>query len=48
MELMIDCERSQVVTKAFRDKGIKAWSCDIRSKTFEGIAEAMADQWGNV
>lgn len=29
MKILIACEESQVVTKAFRDKGHEAFSCDI-------------------
>jgi len=29
MKILIACEESQAVTKAFRDKGYKAYSCDI-------------------
>lgn len=29
MRLLVACEESGVVTKAFRDKGIEAYSCDI-------------------
>ena len=29
MKILIACEESQVVTKAFRKKGHEAWSCDI-------------------
>ena len=89
MKVLIACEVSQVVCKAFRQMGNEAYSCDItsmygdkpectqaiqpyqfgdpytkrtclwfkglpklhrgaaiRSKTFEGIAEAMGKQWG--
>ena len=87
-KVLIACEESQTVCKAFRDRGFEAYSCDIqepsgnhpewhilgdaleaikaeknnnngkilswndpltakaRSKTFPGIAEAMAEQWG--
>lgn len=55
-KVLIACEESQAVCKAFRAKGHEAYSCDIqapssghakeRSKTFPGIAAAMADQWG--
>jgi len=30
MKILIGCEESQVVTKAFRDKGHEAYSCDIQ------------------
>ncbi|MEM4720695.1 MAG: hypothetical protein QXT73_01360 [Candidatus Methanomethylicaceae archaeon] len=29
MKVLVACEESQVVTKAFRSKGLEAWSCDI-------------------
>ena len=29
MKILIACEESQAVTKAFRNKGYKAYSCDI-------------------
>lgn len=29
MKVLVGCEYSQVVTKAFRDKGHEAWSCDL-------------------
>jgi hypothetical protein len=38
MKVLIACEESQTVCKAFRAK--------VRSKTFPGIAKAMAEQWG--
>lgn len=98
MNVLVACEESQRVCKAFREKGHNAYSCDVmdqsgghpvqkktclwlknlpplfptmimeerqsskvagnwfnkggkerqknRAKTFEGIAKAMADQWG--
>lgn len=53
MKLLLACEESCTVREAFRQKGIDAYSCDlqqahrakIRSKFFQGMAEAMADQW---
>lgn len=36
MKILIACEESQTVCKAFRE----------RAKTFPGVAEAMAEQWG--
>lgn len=38
MRILVACEESQTVCKAFRAKE--------RSKTFPGIAAAMAEQWG--
>ena len=66
MKVLVACEESQEVCKAFRALGHEAYSCDIqepsgkartwedtysrdakvRSKTFPGIAKAMAEQWG--
>ena len=52
MKVLIACEESQTVCKAFREKGHEAYSCDIQEHSGEhnewhkGIAEAMADQWG--
>lgn len=75
MNVLVACEESQEVCKAFRARGHRAFSCDIqecsgghpewhidengkilswndprtakiRSKTFPGIAKAMAEQWG--
>lgn len=66
--VLVACEESQTVCKAFRDKGeyvtfksgkrMPKWYAEaaknpkerskIRSKTFKGIAEAMANQWGDV
>lgn len=38
MKVLIACEESQEVCKAFREKA--------RSKTAPGIAKAMDEQWG--
>lgn len=81
MNILVGCEESQTVTKAFRAMGHTAFSCDLqecsgghpewhiqkdvfgreqrlhylspskdraklRSKTYQGIADAMASQWG--
>ena len=50
MKVLVACEESQEVCKAFRALGHEAYSCDIktRSKTFPGIARAMAEQWGGI
>ena len=54
MKILVACEESQAVTKELRRLGHEAYSCDIipyskaRSKTFPGIADAMAQQWGAV
>ena len=42
-KVLIACEESQTVCKAFREKG---YTAKERSKTFTGIANAMAEQWG--
>jgi len=60
MKVLIACEESQTVTKAFRKNGFEAFSCDILPCSgghpewhiqgdvlaFEGLAQAMAVQWG--
>lgn len=54
MKILIACEESQAVTKEFRKLGHEALQNaktaaerrSLRSKTFKGIAEAMANQWG--
>lgn len=67
MKVLVACEESQTVCKAFRERGHEAYvngGCKdahgkyrkfqgrkerdpkIRSKTFSGIAAAMAEQWG--
>ena len=49
MNILVACEESQAVTKEFR-KTISwnsALSKKLRSKTFPGIAKAMAEQWGS-
>lgn len=58
MRVLVACEESQTVCKAFRERGHKdengkaiSWDSAetkrIRSKTYDGIAQAMAEQWGN-
>lgn len=37
MNVLVACENSQTVCKAFRDKGHNAFSCDI--------THLMAEQW---
>ncbi len=39
MRVLIGCEESQAVTKG------QAHRAEIRSKTFQGIADQMAAQW---
>lgn len=69
MKILIACEESQEVCRAFRELGFEAYSCDLQecsggkkrgqsysigvsnnakesSKTFSGVAKAMAEQWG--
>lgn len=72
MKILVACEESQEVCKAFRERDHEAYSCDIlscsyshkhseqhrgvfttdraknRAKTFTGIAQAMAEQWGQL
>lgn len=38
MRILVACEESQTVCKAFRERGHEAYSADI--------AAAMAEQWG--
>ena len=55
MKILIGCESSGTIRREFRNAGHDAWSCDllppskdrwkIRSKTFEGIAQAIQQQW---
>ena len=45
MKVLIACEESQTVCKAFRERGHEAYSV-ARSKPPEGLADAMAEQWG--
>ena len=42
MRVLVACEESQRVCIAFRAKE----RSKMRSKTFEDIAKAMAEQWG--
>lgn len=51
MKILVACEESQAVCKDAHGnyrkfQGRKERNPKIRSKTFPGIAEAMADQWG--
>lgn len=41
-KVLIACEESQTVCKVFRDRAKN------RAKTFSGIVEAMAEQWGGL
>ena len=42
-KVLVACEYSQVVTKAFRDAGASAWSCDIVPDSGRGLQR----QWLN-
>ncbi len=50
MNVLIACECSQTVCKEFRALGHEIQGqknkATARSKTFPGIAKAMAEQWG--
>ena len=47
MRVLIACEESQRVCIAFRKRGHEVYDRQKnRAKTFEGVAEAMAEQWG--
>ncbi len=66
LRVLIGCETSGVMRRAFAARGRDAWFCDLlaaedgsihraspgpdrwklRSRTFQGIANACADQWG--
>lgn len=46
MNVLVACEESQEVCKAFRALGHDSKYKGARSKTFPGIARAMAEQWG--
>ena len=41
MKVLVACEESQAVCKAFRERGHEAYSCDIQEKA-ECIARRMA------
>ncbi|GAB3773819.1 hypothetical protein GCM10028796_47010 [Ramlibacter monticola] len=47
---MVACEASGRVRAAFRELGHDAWSSEDRwmlcARTYEGVAQAMAQQWG--
>ena len=45
MKVLVACEESQTVCKAFRERGHEAYSCDI--KPCSG-GNAMAEQWGSL
>lgn len=47
INILIACEESQAECKAFRRLGFNAYSCDIRSRTFPQVADAIAKQWGD-
>lgn len=48
MNVLIACEESQRVCIVFRNKGHMALTKRrrLRSQTFPGFANAMANQWG--
>lgn len=55
MKVLVACEYSGRVRDAFIARGHDAMSCDLppsadrwklRSTTYQGIADAMAAQWG--
>lgn len=53
MKILVACEESQVVTKAFRDKGHEAYSCDILPTSGnnpewhlqQDVTELIRDHW---
>lgn len=53
-KVLIACEESQTVCKAFRDRGFESYSCDIQEPSgnhpewhiLGDALEAMAEQWG--
>lgn len=53
MKILIACEESQTVCKAFRKLGHEAYSCDIQECSggkpqWHIQRDAMADQWGKL
>lgn len=46
MKVFVACEYSGRVRDAFIERGHEADRAKIRSLTYQGIATAMADQWG--
>lgn len=52
MKVLVGCECSQVITKAFRDLGIEAFSCDFKPAAInpewhiqKDLLEAINDSW---
>ena len=52
MRVLVACEQSGVVRRAFRARGHDAWSCDLLesedNSEFHIQGEAMTDQWGDL
>lgn len=55
MRVLIGCEESGVVRRAFRAKGHDAWSNDLINSRDNSpyhykcdVLDAMADQWGGI
>lgn len=46
MKILVACEESQAIQPYQYGHPYSKRDPKIRSKTFPGIAEAMADQWG--
>ncbi len=52
-KVLIACEESQTVCKAFRKRGFEAYSCDIIEPSgghpeWHIQEDAMAEQWGAI
>jgi hypothetical protein len=48
LPLLVPTDISQIRYNTFRNLPNTPYRWKIRSRTFKGIAEAMADQWGNL
>ena len=56
MKVLVACEESQVVTKAFREKGHEAYSCDIMDCSGghpewhikDDVLKHLDDSWGMI
>lgn len=46
MNILVACETSGKVRRAFRELGHNGRFLKLRSVTYDGIAKAMANQWG--
>lgn len=44
MNVLVACEESQAVCKAFREKGHNAYSCDIVSQSGGGILSGILNK----